>query len=417
MALQRPTTPPFSWADDLFTIGVTGTNGKTSTTVLAAAALHEATGGAVAITTLGYFIDDVAQDVPRTTRSFIETFRRAHAKGIRYGAVECTSLALARGYAKRWRFDVGVFTNLSPDHLATHGSWEHYLASKAQLFAHLGPGCAAVLNAGDESSLLLDRVIFPDVRRIWYHVPSRGPQLRPADLVAARIEVSAGGTAIELVASELADALGGRLDIRLVGEVFAENALAAAAACLSAGLDGEAVRRGLAGCPGVSGRFEVVATDPIVVIDYAHTPDALARTCDAARGLGRRLIVVFGAGGGATPQKREPMGFEVGKRADVAVLTSDNPRDEDPRVIAEALRAGVVRGGRARVVVELDRKAAIGRALELARSRDVVVVAGKGHERGQHIRGESLPFDDRDQVLELLGAATGSPAKEEPSPS
>jgi UDP-N-acetylmuramoyl-L-alanyl-D-glutamate--2,6-diaminopimelate ligase len=111
------------------------------------------------------------------------------------------------------------------------------------------------------------------------------------------------------------------------------------------------------------------------------------------------------------------MGFEVGKRADVAVLTSDNPRDEDPRVIAEALRAGVVRGGRARVVVELDRKAAIGRALELARSRDVVVVAGKGHERGQHIRGESLPFDDRDQVLELLGAATGSPAKEEPSPS
>ena len=178
MQPQRPTPPPFSWAGDFLTVGTTGTNGKTSTTMLLQHALRGDGSSAIAITTLGYFLDDVLQtDVPRSLAGFHQVFARAHAAGCRRAAVECTSRALADGYAKRWRFDVGVFTNLSPDHLSTHGTWEHYLAAKAQLFVHLGPGRTAVLNAADEHALLLDRAIPADVQRLWYRVPSRGPRL------------------------------------------------------------------------------------------------------------------------------------------------------------------------------------------------------------------------------------------------
>ncbi len=405
----RPTPPPFAWASDFFTLGVTGTNGKTSTTLLAGAALRAAGKPVLVETTLGYSLDDARLDVPRTLEGYYRAFEQANVAGCRDAAIEVTSQALAQGYAKRWRFDLAVFTNLSRDHLAEHGSWEHYLASKAQLFVHLGPGCSAVLNAADESALLIDQVTPADVKRHYYAVPSRGPLLRAAHLVTREVRLDAEGTHLELEPSPFAEMLGGALDTRLVGHVFAENALAAATAALAHGVSGPSVRSGIAACPPVPGRFEVVARSPnLVAVDYAHTPDALARTCDTARELGRgaRVLVVFGAGGGADPKKREPMGRAVGERADVAIVTNDNPRREDPKLIAKAVSRGAERGGRAYVTTELDRRRAIELALSKAKPGDVIVIAGKGHEVGQTIGNETLPFSDVEEVQRALGRST-----------
>jgi UDP-N-acetylmuramoyl-L-alanyl-D-glutamate--2,6-diaminopimelate ligase len=182
--------------------------------------------------------------------------------------------------------------------------------------------------------------------------------------------------------------------------------LAAACATHAVGIDAQAIVRGLAACPGVPGRFELFARGgPVVAVDYAHTPDALVRTCATARALAGsgRVIVVFGAGGDTDTGKREPMGEAVGAAADLAIVTTDNPRHEDPRAIAAMLIAGIDRGGRARVRVEPDRARAIALALQEAGRRDVVVIAGKGHEVGQTIGDETFPFSDREQLRALLG--------------
>jgi len=405
MQPDRPTQPPFGWADRFFTIGTTGTNGKTSTTWMHAAILRAWGERVLVINTLGYFFDETPiTDLPRSLSGYHDAFRRAEAAGMRFAAIELTSKALSEGYAKRWRFDLGVFTNLSPDHLQTHGTWEHYLASKAQLFVHLGPGRTAVLNAADQHAVLIDRALPPDVLRRWFRAPARGAALVPADLEARTVEVSAAGTRIELERSLLAEKLGRVLTLGMVGDVFAENALAAALAADAIGVTPDAIVRGLAACTAVPGRFEVLHADPIVAVDYAHSPDALERTCDAARKLARgRVIVVFGAGGGSTPEKREPMGEAVGARADVAIVTNDNPRREDPQGIADAVVRGVTRGGRAQVRVELDRAVAIEQAINDARPGDVVVIAGKGHEEGQLVGDVTLPFSDAAEVRRVLG--------------
>ncbi len=396
---MRPVPAAAPWAAPLFTFGVTGTNGKTSTTWMIAAALRAAALSTLRISTLGVALDDEEWPRGKTFAAFLATLERAAARGCRHAVVEATSLALAQGYARAWRFDLGVFTNLSPDHFATHGSWEHYLAAKAQLFMQLGPGRTAVLNAADPHALYLDQAIPGDVERRWFASPGRGERLRGAELEAASVEVSPAGTRVVLRPSAAATALGGVLNTRMIGEVFAENALAAALAGLAVGLEPDAVARGIAACPVVPGRFEVVDHGPeraTIVVDYAHSPDALARTCAAARQLAEgagRVIVVFGAGGDSTPGKRGPMGAAVGVRADLAIVTSDNPRDEDPEAIAAAVVEGL-RGGQAAWTIELDRATAIRRAITEARAGDVVVIAGKGHEEGQVIRGRSLPFSD-----------------------
>ena len=405
---ERPTRVPAAWAEPLFTVGVTGTNGKTSTTLLVAEVLRAAGYAVAAQTTLGMGLGSAHID-PRETGSFYERMRQAAENGARYTAIEVTSEALAHGWAKRWRFDLGVFTNLSHDHLDAHLSFEHYLASKAQLFVHLGPGRYAVLNASDPAGVLLDRVTPPDVQRIWYASPSRGPAARPADLVAREVVVSPSGTRVELEPSDAAERLNGFLQTHLVGHVFAENALAAAGAGIALGIDGETIQRGLCQLRQVPGRFEIVHDRPVVAVDYAHTPDALARTCETARAVASasergHVIVVFGAGGNRDAKKRRPMGEAVGSRADLAIVTSDNPRDEEPTAIARAVASGCRRGGHARVLVELDRRKAIRVAIESARPTDVVVVAGKGHETGQTIRGETLPFNDAEEVRRLCSA-------------
>jgi len=418
--LQRPTPPPYRWAADYTTVGVTGTNGKTSTTFLVSAAMRAAGHGVVRIGTLGYDVDAAETEAPqwehlertRDAKGFMDVLKLGHDRGVRHAALEVTSNALDKGYAKRWCFDHAVFTNLSPDHLDTHGSWERYLAAKAQLFVHLGPGRTAVLNAADQHALFVDQAIPADVRRCWFHSPTRGPAQTPADLAAASVGVTVEGTAIALAPGDLADALGGALHVRMVGEVFAENALAAAGVSLAAGIEPDAVVRGLAECPAVAGRFEVVSKAPTVVVDFAHTPDALARTCATAKRLAdKRLLVVMGAGGNRTQEKRGPMGQETAAIADWVFVTNDNPRDEDPKAIAAAVVAGAKAAEHARVTTILDRREAIAAAVAEARPGDVVVVAGKGHEKGQHVGGETLPFCDVEEVRRATGqtSATAGP--------
>lgn len=415
MDTPRPTRPPFRWATDFLSIGVTGTNGKTSTTAMVAATMRAAQHGVVRIGTLGYHVDDAVGDpgwekIERTpsAKGFYEVLNHARDRGIRHAALEVTSHALARNYAKRWRFDHAVFTNLSPDHLDEHQTWEHYLASKAQLFVHLGPGQTAVLNAADQHALFIDQAMPPDIRRLWFASPTRGPALHEADLAAREVEVTPAGTRVTLVPSPLAEQLGSELHVTMVGDVFAENALAAALVCSAAGFSPEAIRQGLL-CPAVPGRFEVISQAPTVVVDFAHTPDALARTCATAKRLAkRRLIVVMGAGGNRSVEKRGPMGRATAAVADLVLVTTDNPRDEDPAAIAAAVIAGASSAGHAEIRSIADRREAIEAAIAAARDGDVVVVAGKGHETGQEIGGETLPFSDVDEVRRITdnGSAT-----------
>jgi UDP-N-acetylmuramoyl-L-alanyl-D-glutamate--2,6-diaminopimelate ligase len=402
--IRRPTPAPFPWAENYKTVGVTGTNGKTSTTRLVAAAMEAPTRPVMCETTIGYEFRGAPVKVARTLHGYFGALARAARLGSRHAAIEVTSQALSRGYAKMWRFDIGVFTNLTQDHLAAHGSWEHYLASKAQLFVHLGPGGTAVFNAADPCSQLLDQVTAPDVHRLWYRVPSRGELTHTTDLAAREVEITLAGTRVVLEDSPLAAKFGGELRTQLLGEVFAENLLAAACASVAAGIDPEEVARNLAACPRPAGRFEVISETPIVAIDYAHTPDAMIRTCQTARTLAgkERLFVVFGAGGGADRDKREPMGRAVGESADEAFITNDNPRNEPPEAIAKVLAQGCRKGGRAHVQIILDRREAIFAAIQKARPGDCVLIAGKGHESTQTVGKVSTPFSDVAVAKEAL---------------
>lgn len=371
------------------TVGVTGTNGKTTTTTLVAAALGALQRPVVRVTTVGFHLDDRAvTDLPASHEGFLALIRRAESLGGRFAAVEYTSEALAHGYARKWPAQIGVFTNLTHDHLDAHGSPEHYLASKAQLFMHLPPDGCAVLNAADESSELIAEVIPKGVRVLRYSVPSRGEA--PADLRATRVALSWEGTRIDV--QSLLPEVPTTLTVRAIGEVFAENALAALLGAIAAGVPAGDAARAIAEAAPPPGRFQVISSRPWVVIDYAHSPDALARTLSAARALCTgRLHVVFGAGGNRDKNKRAPMGAAA-SIADRITLTTDNARGEDPAAIAAAIRAGIA--PEVALVVELDRARAIERAVREAASDDVVVIAGKGHERTQTVAGEVRAFDD-----------------------
>lgn len=388
---------------DVRVIGVTGTNGKTTTTFLAHWIL-EVSGRPCSL--LGTVKNHVAgRDVPAamTTpdgpalhRALAET----RAAGGRDLVMEVSSHALDQRRTAGVRFRCGVFTNLTRDHLDYHGSLEAYGDAKARLFEDLDADAAAVLNAHDPFSADLARRTRARVVRYGWHAAGRP---RPDAEVTARLEAtSLHGTRLEL-------ALGGEalpLWLPLVGPFNVENALAAAAAAWSVGVAPRRIRDALEASQGVPGRLEPVRGgpgDPLVVVDYAHTPDALERVLAALRPLvAGRLHVVFGAGGDRDRGKRAPMGRAVERHADVAYLTSDNPRSEPPaRILAEVL-AGFDRPGAARVIE--DRAAAIDAAVAAAGADDVVVVAGKGHEAGQVLADRTLPFDDRVAARAALAA-------------
>ena len=382
----------------LSAIGVTGTNGKTTTSAYVAAAIAHLGAPVARSTTTGFYLDEERQDVPQTYDGFIETLRRGAARGGTQVVYEVTSEVLGRGFAQHYPMAIGVFTNLTHDHQDVHGSAEHYLASKAQLFMALPKGGTAVLNAADPSSELLAEVVPAGARVVRYAVPSRGAVAGDVQWLAERVRCTWAGTEVD-VANGDALGLDAPVRVRAIGEVFAENALAALAAAVAAGVPARTAARALEAAETPPGRFEVVARRPYVVVDYAHTPDALRRTVSAARALTKgRVTLVFGAGGRRDQAKRPLMGAAA-SGADRVILTSDNPRDEDPRAIVEAIRQGLP--GHPGVEVDLDRRSAMASAIRDASGDDVVVIAGRGHETDQVVGSVRIPFSDRDVAREL----------------
>jgi UDP-N-acetylmuramoyl-L-alanyl-D-glutamate--2,6-diaminopimelate ligase len=342
--------------------GVTGTNGKTTTAYLLRSILGAAGRRPGFLSNIERRVGGQARPVTLNTPESIDLqrlFREMLAAGDDACVMEATSMASSKGRLAGTRFAVLVFTNLTQDHLDFHGTMEDYYAAKRRLFAQAEH---AVVNVADEWG-----------KRLAEELPDAIAFDATADHVDA--------------------------DIRLVGRFNRANAVAAAAAARALGISEDAIRRGLEAVELVPGRFELVDEGQpfAVVVDYAHTPDALETVLEAARELARgRLICVFGAGGDRDSEKRPLMGRIVAELADEALVTSDNPRSEDPAAIA----ADVVDG--LDLAVELDRRRAIERALETAEEGDVVVIAGKGHEQGQEIAGRKLPFDDREVARDGL---------------
>jgi len=395
------------WSRKLRTVGVTGTNGKTSTTTWVAAALRTIARPVARATTTGYYVDDEELTPPKDYQGFLAVMRACIERGGKLAAVELTSEALARGFAVAWPCEVGVFTNLTHDHIDTHGSAEHYLASKAQLFVNLPSTGTAVLNACDSACDLLAAVI-PRGVRVWrYGLASRGERSGILDLRATAIHLDWEGTRVALAAGERLPAMPRELRVRAMGDIYAENAMAALLGAVAAGADPALAAQAIADAPPPAGRFEVVHRKPYVVVDYAHSPDALARTLASARAVCKgKVAVVFGAGGKRDKTKRVPMG-EAARVADVVILTTDNARDEDPAEIARAVALGLE--GHPSVTLELDRQKAIERAIAQASAEDVVLICGKGHETEQVVGVSARAFSDAEMARAALASRERAP--------
>jgi UDP-N-acetylmuramoyl-L-alanyl-D-glutamate--2,6-diaminopimelate ligase len=386
---------------ELAVAGVTGTNGKTTTAFLLYAMLAAAGRRPGLLGTVESRIGGERRAVTRTTPESIDlqrTFREMLDAGDRSCAIEASSHASALHRLTCTRFAALVFTNLSQDHLDFHGTMEAYFAAKRRLFVEPDSGGElppAAVNVRDEPGRRLAR----ELRGLGARLVTFG-FADDADVRADELEVGPAGS--QFVAGGIP------VETRLRGRFNVENVLGAVAAGRLLAIDDAAIARGVAHVQGVPGRFEAVDEGQpfAVLVDYAHTPDALANVLHEARGRARgRLICVFGCGGDRDRAKRPLMGETVARLADLAVVTSDNPRGEDPLAIVEEILAGA--GPAAEV--EPDRARAIRGAIERAVAGDVVVIAGKGHELGQEIAGTVIPFDDRevarDAIRSLAGAA------------
>jgi UDP-N-acetylmuramoyl-L-alanyl-D-glutamate--2,6-diaminopimelate ligase len=375
-------------------IGVTGTNGK-STTVTLSRHVLSAVEPMGSIGTLGAFdpggrlIESEAGNL--TTPGPIDlqaTLAALVTSGARGVAMEVSSHSLDQGRVDGLAFRVAIFTNLTRDHLDYHQTFEDYFHAKAKLAIHLAPTGLEVVNADDPAWQRMRR----GHRRITFGE-------RGGEVTARKIVAGAGGSNFELV-TPLGTA---PVRLPLLGRFNVSNALGVAAAAWGMGLPVETIAERLTHAPQVPGRMERIASRPCTVLrDYAHTPDALERALEALRPItARRLIVVFGAGGDRDRGKRAPMGAIAVRRADVAIVTSDNPRTEDPERILDDVEAGMRAKPHHRVP---DRRAAIALALSLAGEGDTLLLAGKGHETYQIIGTAKQAFDERAIVREL-GAA------------
>ncbi len=381
-------------ATKLDLVGVTGTNGKTTSVALLCHVLSalEPTGS---IGTLGAF-DPEGAAVPSeagnlTTPGPIDlqaTLAALVARGARGAAMEVSSHSLDQGRVDGLVFRAGVFTNFTRDHLDYHKTLDDYFRAKAKLLGYLAPDGLEVVNADDPAWVRLRRAH----RRVTFGE-------REGDVTARRVSLDATGARFELVTPMGA----APVHLPLLGRFNVANALGVAACTWGLGVPVETVAERLAGAPQVPGRMERIAARPATVLrDYAHTPDALERAIETLRPLtAGRLIVVFGAGGDRDRGKRAPMGEIAVRLADLAIATSDNPRTEDPERILDEVEAGMRGKPHER---EVDRRRAIGRALELARPGDTVLLAGKGHETYQVIGTEKQHFDEREVVRELGGS-------------
>ena len=399
--------------DAMQMVGVTGTNGKTTVSYLVEACARAAARPVGVIGTVTHRFPGVERAAAHTTpestalQALLAEMREA---GTRLVVLEVSSHALAQERVAGLRFAAAGFTNLTRDHLDYHGDMEGYFAAKRRLFLeHLAPDGTAVINARDPWGARLADQLGPG-RTAWRFGTRAEDQLRA---VEARLSMAGIEATFQTPRGELA------IRSPLVGAHNLENLLCAAGLALAAGLPSAAVEAWLSSSAGAPGRLERIDGRGVsVFVDYAHTDDALARALEALRALApRRLLLVFGCGGDRDRGKRPLMGAVAGRGADLVLVTSDNPRSEDPlRVIAEIepglATAGAPRrtaaeavAGEAGYVIEPDRRAAIELALACARPGDAVLIAGKGHEGYQLVGAERRAFDDRDEARRALGLA------------
>ncbi len=379
---------------ELDVAGVTGTNGKSTTTFLLRSILAAAGRAPGLVGTVEWMVGGKRLPAPHTTPEAIDLqrlFREMLAAGDRSVAVEASSHGSTLHRLDRVRFDALVFTNLSQDHLDLHGTMEEYYQSKRRLFVGAQPPPAAV-NIGDEHGRRL-AVELAEGRRaplVTFGLTDAA-EVRPEELV-----LGTSGSRFRAAGIEIETPLRGRFNV--------ENVLGAIAAAILLDVDDDEIAEGVRSLSGVPGRFEAVDEgQPFgVIVDYAHTPDSLDVVLQAARELGEgRLICVFGAGGDRDRGKRPVMGAVAVQRADRVIVTSDNPRSEEPLAIIQDVLQGAGTG----VEIDPDRRTAIRSAVAAAGPGDVVVIAGKGHEQGQETAGVVEPFDDRAVAREALHEA------------
>ncbi len=386
--------------------GVTGTNGKTTTAFLLDAMLNSANRKTVLVGTIENHVAGAVRPAPHTTpesRDLLELLREGVDAGATEAVMEVSSHALAQGRVYGLPYEVAIFTNLTQDHLDFHGTMENYFAAKRALFdGELGAAPrVAVINIDDRYGAELAVI----ARKAGAKIYSYG--LGAGEFRAEDEQISASGMRFRLAAPA------GLVEIqtRLTGRVNLYNLLAAAGAAYARGLSLDQIAEGAAALPCVPGRFQTVdAGQPFtVVVDYAHTDDALRNLTVLAREFVRqraRVITLFGCGGDRDKAKRPKMGRAAGEGSDFVVLTSDNPRSEDPEAIMQDALPGLLATG-TKFVAEPDRARAIRIAVEEARPGDIVLLAGKGHEKEQVLRDGAIPFDDVEVAADAIRAATG----------
>jgi UDP-N-acetylmuramoyl-L-alanyl-D-glutamate--2,6-diaminopimelate ligase len=402
-------------------IGITGTSGKTTTSYILASIFEAAGMPAGIIGTIGIFIGDRKIYSGLTTPESID-FESALADmeraGVRHAAAEVSSIGLAEGRVDALSFRACIFTNLGRDHLDYHATMEDYFAAKLRLFTEILP------RSRRADTVAIVRGDDPFGRRVLGAVKGAKVSFgmdRSLDVYPEKFEADLGGLRATL------SVLGKKIEIEspLIGEINLLNILGASALSVALGVKADAVAEGVRRCPGAPGRLESVPAKPgvTVLVDYAHKPDALEAVLTALRRLrAGRIICVFGCGGDRDRGKRPIMGEIAGRLADVPVLTSDNPRSEDPIAIIAEVENGLTKTGRARIrneknfadastsrgyIVEPDRRAAIRIALRIATAGDAVLIAGKGHEDYQLVAGRVLHFDDRVVVREVAAELGG----------
>jgi UDP-N-acetylmuramoyl-L-alanyl-D-glutamate--2,6-diaminopimelate ligase len=382
-------------------VGITGTNGKTTTAYLVTSIFEAAGIQCGMVGTVGYRIGDEMREAARTTPEAPDVqrlLREMVDRGCGACAMEVSSHALALRRVDETKFSARVFTNLTRDHLDFHADMEDYFRAKRRLFEMAPRDTPSLLNVDDPRGASLVEVAG---RPVTYAIN------QPADLTPGPLSFSVTGLVFDVRTPR------GTLHVhsKMVGRPNVYNILAAVSTGVALDLPFDAIERGVAALDGVPGRFEVVSGEKdgaIVVVDYAHTDDALRNLLETARPLAHgRLITVFGCGGDRDRTKRPLMGAVAARLSDVIIVTSDNPRSEDPERIIDEVRSGIrpdpARRSVQRVLAIVDRREAIGKAIELAQPGDMVLVAGKGHEKYQVIGDQVLPFDDVTVAREALG--------------
>jgi len=381
-------------------IGITGTNGKTTTAYVLASIFDAAGIPCGVLGTVSYRIGAEVREATRTTPEAPDVqrlLREMVDRGCGACTMEVSSHALSLSRVDGMTFAAGVFTNLTRDHLDFHADMDAYFRAKRRLFEMLPADAPSLINLDDPRGASLVGA---------GGTPTTYAISRPADLTTGPLSFSLDGLSFDIRSPRGTM----RIESKLVGRPNVYNILAAAATATALGLPLDAIERGVRALDGVPGRFQVVsgANDEVtVVVDYAHTDDALRNLLETARPLARgRLITVFGCGGDRDRTKRPLMGAVAGRLSDLIIVTSDNPRSEDPARIIEEIQRGITQDTRrdaGQLLAIVDRAAAIAKAVEVARPGDLVLVAGKGHEKYQVIGDRTLPFDDVAVAREALG--------------